>query len=78
MSTPIRLLIASAFIALTGCGCFESWEDRNLVRYGGGGRDPNQPEWHRCLFGTTWLPGPQRLHYLQDPESKSITQSEAC
>ena len=54
--------IASLFAAVvlatfTGCGCLETWEDKNLTRYGGGGPDPDQPGWHQCLFGTRYLRG---------------------
>ena len=63
------LLLTVLVIASSGCGCFESYADRNLVT-GGGGRDPNQPEWHRCLFGTTWLPAPPPQYYFPNTEAE--------
>jgi hypothetical protein len=51
-------LIATALLViclgpLAGCGCLETDVDQ---RIGGGGPDPDQPAWHRCIFGTRYLP----------------------
>jgi hypothetical protein len=60
MRNSALALVAVCLVLLSGCGCLENYEDRNLTRYGGGGPDPDQPAWHRCLFGTRFLPGRPR------------------
>ena len=38
-----KLLItlrAVCLVALSGCGCLETWEDRSLTRYDDGGPEP--------------------------------------
>lgn len=57
MRKIVLVLIAAGFVSPAGCGCLGTWEDRNLTRYGGGGPDPDQSAWHKCLFGTRYLPG---------------------
>ena len=54
-------LIASAFVAMSGCGCLET--DASRANWMDGKPDPDQPEWNRCLFGTRRIPSNQ----LSDP-----------
>jgi hypothetical protein len=70
------VLTVAGVVAISGCGCLETSGSVLEYRVGGGGPDPNQAEWHRWLFGTTWLPalypGPPMPLYPPDitPPSK--------
>src|SRR5262245_34086455 len=64
----ILAIVAVGFASLAGCGCLEKYTDprfddrpidagngllypRDPVEFA----DPDQPGWHRCIFGTRWL-----------------------
>ncbi len=71
------LFVAIWIVALSGCGCLEAWEDRNWA--GGGGPDPDQSAWHKCLFGTRQLPrlyGPHSIppQYIPPDDTQNETQ----
>lgn len=52
---PFTLLFACLVFLQTGCGCLERMAEGTEVRTGAR-PDPEQAEWHRCLFGTRYIP----------------------
>jgi hypothetical protein len=50
-------LFAVWLFTLAGCGCFEPVTDNPFI-LGRGQPDPDQPAWHRCLFGTQYISNP--------------------
>lgn len=62
-----KAMVGLAFVALSGCGCLERLNDGPYL-LGGSHPDPDQPEWHRCLFGTRRIPMHPYLPSVQELE----------
>jgi len=50
-----KATIAILLVTLAGCGCLEPISEGPHIR-AGATPDPEQSAWHRCLFGTRFVP----------------------